>query len=84
MPMTPSAGVPPASTLSAGTLAGIEGKFEHFPTPYFIAPGLTPSNFYRENGLIILACVVALMLLILFFMAGPLFGTAILNDPVSS
>ncbi len=62
MPDSVIAGVPPLSTLQSfdRRMADI--------TPYYIAPGLTKKNFYRENGLVILAAVVALFLLITLFL----------------
>lgn len=70
MPVAPVAGVPPRSTL-----AGLEHRFENFPTPCLIAPGLNPNNFYAENGQIILASIVSLMMLIFFFLLAPLSGS---------
>lgn len=61
MPVTPVAGVPPLSTLQ---------KFDRGMAnfrPYYVAPGLTKGNFYTQNGQIILAAIVAIMLIILFF-----------------
>ncbi len=60
MPVAPTSGVPPLSTL-----AQFDRKMATF-TPYYIAPGLTKRNFYAENGQIILAAMVALLLMILF------------------
>lgn len=63
MPVAPVAGVPPMSTLQS-----IDRSFEHFPTPYYIAPGLTKQNFYQKNGQMILAALAALLLLIFMFL----------------
>ena len=63
MPVAPVAGIPPLSTLES-----IDRSFEHFPTPYYIAPGLTKQNFYRKNGQMILAALVALLMLIFMFL----------------
>lgn len=60
MPVAPVAGIPPLSTL-----AQFDRKVATF-TPYYIAPGLTKQNFYAQNGQIILAAMVALLLMILF------------------
>jgi len=70
MPFSPVVGVPPLDTLQ---------KFDRRMTnfrPDYIAPGLTKQNFYRENGQIILAAMVALMLLIslFIFQSGVLVG----------
>lgn len=63
MPVAPVAGVPPLSTLHE-----FDRRMANF-APYYIAPGLTKKNFYRENGQIILAGIVALLLLIILFLA---------------
>lgn len=63
MPVAPVAGVPPLSTLES-----LDRSFAHFPTPYYIAPGLTKRNFYKGNGQMILAAMAALLLLIFFFL----------------
>lgn len=60
MPVAPVAGIPPLSTL-----AQFDRRMASF-APYYIAPGLTKSNFYAQNGQIILAAMVALLLMILF------------------
>lgn len=60
MPVSPVAGIPPLSTLQQ-----FDRRVANF-TPYYIAPGLTHRNFYAQNGQIILAAMVALMLMILF------------------
>ena len=60
MPVSPVAGIPPLSTLQQ-----FDRRMASF-TPYYIAPGLTHRNFYAQNGQIILAAMVALMLIILF------------------
>lgn len=65
MTPAPTSGIPPASTLSS-----IDRGFANF-TPSFIAPGLTHKNFYVQNGLIILAAVVAILLIVLFFLDAP-------------
>ncbi len=62
MPVAPMAGIPPLSTLH-----DFDRRVSNF-TPYYIAPGLTKKNFYRENGQIILASMVALALLIFLFL----------------
>lgn len=62
MPVSPVAGVPPISTLQA-----FDRQMANF-APYYIAPGLTKKNFYRENGQIILAAIVALLLLVSLFL----------------
>lgn len=61
MPVAPVAGVPPLSTLAV-----FDRRMANF-TPYYIAPGLTHHNFYKENGQIILAAMVAIVLMILLF-----------------
>lgn len=55
------AGVPPLDTLQR-----FDRRMINF-RPDYIAPGLTKQNFYRENGQIILAAMVAIMLLISLF-----------------
>lgn len=62
MPVSPVAGVPPTSTLQ-----GFDQRMANF-APVYVAPGLTRKNFYRENGQIILAAMVAIMLLIVLFL----------------
>ncbi|MEK7581493.1 MAG: hypothetical protein AAB512_04370 [Patescibacteria group bacterium] len=79
MPVSPVAGVPPLSTLH-----DFDRRISNF-APYYIAPGLTKKNFYRENGQIILASMVALTLLVFLFLttsgvlasARPMSGEAI-------
>ena len=63
MTVAPVAGVPPASTL-----AQFDKSFQNFPPPTYIAPGLTKHNFYKANGMIILAAMVALLMIILLFL----------------
>ena len=63
MPVAPVAGVPPLSTLH-----DFDRKMSNF-APYYIAPGLTKKNFYRENGQIILAAMVAMLMLIFLFLS---------------
>ena len=63
MPVAPVAGVPPLSTLHE-----FDRRISNF-APYYIAPGLTKKNFYKENGQIILASMVAIAMLIFLFLS---------------
>lgn len=76
MPVAPVAGIPPLSTLQA-----FDSRVSTF-TPYYIAPGLTKRNFYSQNGQIILAAMVALLLMILFVLNTTGFGPHTLFNQV--
>ncbi len=77
MPVSPVAGVPPLSTF-----AQFDRRMANF-TPVYIAPGLTHQNFYRENGQMILAAMVALFLLIFVFLnATGIIGTSSIFRPL--
>lgn len=75
MPVSPVAGVPPTSTLQR-----FDRQMATF-TPYYVAPGLTKRNFYRENGQIILAAMVAIMLMVCLFVFQ---GTSFLASGITA
>jgi len=75
MPVVPVAGIPPISTLQR-----FDRQMATF-TPYYVAPGLTQKNFYRENGQIILAAMVAVLLMICLFL---LQGNSLLASTASA
>jgi hypothetical protein len=62
MPITPVAGIPPQATLE---------QFERNPrpssAPFFVSADTAKGNFYTQNGQVVLAAIVAIMLIIFFF-----------------
>ncbi len=66
MPVTPVAGVPPQATLNQFR-RNTEQSPAFAPSPLFDFPGTPKSNFYTQNGQIILAAIVVILLIIFFF-----------------